>query len=339
MIRQAQFGIVLLTLSHTCLPSLNAAARPNVLLILADDMRADVGAFGNAVVKTPSLDRLAKRAVRFERAYCQVPWCNPSRTSLLSGLHPETTRVLGNGTLPDAHLGDRAVFLPEHFKTHGYWTARIGKVFHDLPDFQKWVDAPRFWDDSERGHGGAYGNKIVAHKIIHGRGTRADVLRYTVYDVPPEQTPEYQLASRGIELIERGATVRKPWLVAVGFHKPHLAWQTPKKYWDLYDPTKTPLAAEPPPAEQHIPPGAGGGNPQQAPVSDAERREAIAAYYACISYVDEQVGRLLDALDKSGQSANTIVLFAGDNGYNLGEHGSAWETNQPQAVTTIDQPR
>jgi uncharacterized sulfatase len=299
--------------------------RPNVLLILADDMRSDIGAFGNPTVQTPHLDRLAARGVRFERAYCQVPWCNPSRTSMLSGLKPETTRVLGNGTLSDAHLGDRATFLPEHFKSQGYWTARVGKIFHDTPEFQAWASAPRFWDVSDRGHGGAFGKKVAAHKVIHGRGTRQDVLQYTVYDVRPEDTPEYALATRGIELMQAGAASGKPWLVGVGFHKPHLAWQVPRVYWDRYDPSKIPLEPEPPLAEQDIPVGAGAGNTQVAPVSDAERRDAIAAYYACISYVDDQVGRLLDALDASGQADRTIVVFAGDHGYNLGEHYGAWE--------------
>jgi uncharacterized sulfatase len=306
-------------------PSAFAAEKPNVLLILADDMRGDIGAFGNAVVKTPALDRLSQRAVRFERAYCQLPWCNPSRTSFLSGLRPETTRIWGNGSLPDAELKDGVTFLPEHFKANGYWTARVGKIFHDSPEFQPWVNAKRFWDISEKGAGGGFGKKVVAHKIIRGRGTREDILQYTVYDVPEAETGEYKLGSRGAQLIAKGVESKKPWFVAIGFHKPHLAWQVPKKYWDLYDPKKIPLTPEPPFEQQKIPQGAGGGNTNIPPVSDPERREAIAAYYACISYVDAQIGRLLDALEKSGAAEDTIVVFAGDHGYNLGEHYGAWE--------------
>lgn len=323
-------AILLLALAAIA-PAAEAETRkPNVLFIVADDLRGDIGAFGNPAVKTPQLDRLAQRAVRFERAYCQLPWCNPSRVSFLTGLRPDTTRVLDLDTLPDAHLGDRAAFLPRHFKANGYWTSRVGKIYHESKPQGKWPDDPRSWDVSERGHGGAFGKKIVAHKTFHGRGARGDFLQYTVYDVPEEETPEYRLATRGIELLEQGAKKAaaqggKPFFVAVGFHKPHLKWQMPKKYWDLYDPAKIPLAPEPPLAAQKIPPGAGVGNPQQAPLSDANRREAIAAYYACISYIDAQIGRLLDSLDRLGVAEQTIVVVIGDHGYNLGEHGGAWE--------------
>lgn len=307
----------------SCALALAAApARPNVLLIFADDMRGDIGAFGNPVVKTPALDRLAAGGTSFLRAYCQLPLCNPSRTSFLSGLRPETTGILGNTALPDARLQDRVTFLPQHFKNHGYWTARTGKIFHNSPDFQDWVSAPRFWDVSKNsGAGGAMGQKIVAQKTFHRSGND-DHFQYAVFDVPEEQTSEYRNVTTGIELIEQGRQSGKPWLIGVGFLRPHLRWFMPKKYWDLYDPAKIPLTPEPSLAAQKIPPGAGGA---KVALSAADRREAIAAYYACISYVDAQIGRLLDALDQKGLAANTIVLFAGDHGYNLGEHHGAWE--------------
>lgn len=197
--------------------------KPNVLFIVVDDLNTHFRVYGNTVVKTPHIKRLARRGVVFERAYCQLPWCNPSRTSLLSGRRPDTTRVLDNNTLPPTYLpGVR--FLPQHFKASGYFAARVGKIYHEAPAMQDFPNDPASWDVSEAGAATVkMADRVVFTKQVDTRGTYKG-LEWTAYDVRDEDTSDGQVARRIAALMEQSAKNDKPFFLAAGFRKPHLNW-------------------------------------------------------------------------------------------------------------------
>jgi arylsulfatase A-like enzyme len=300
-----------------------AAGRPNVLFIAVDDLNTRLGCYGHSQVKTPNIDRLAARGVRFERAYCQFPLCNPSRSSLLTGRYPTTTKVVDNtryfrDTLPDA------VTLPQHFRASGYVTARTGKIYHGGIDDQK------SWDEGGEPRRPAQPRTPQEQAE---RQKRAD--RWVAVEGDGEDQPDHRTASRAIELLEKHRD--KPFFLAVGFVKPHVPLIAPKKYFDLYDPAKIAL-----PADFAARPTVSTGVPAEAltrngdlfinrDASREQAQQAIAAYHASTSFTDAQVGRVLDALDRLKLRDNTIIVFFGDHGWHLGEkgkwskHGSLYE--------------
>ncbi len=293
--------------------------RPNVLFIAVDDLNTALSVYGNKVVKTPNIERLAKRGVVFQRSYCQFPLCNPSRVSLLAGRRPDTTRVLDLQTLPRTHLPN-AVFLPEHFKNNGYYTARVGKIYHQSAAMKGTDNDPLSWNLSERSLPSRDLEKtVVRHKVVHGRGTSLRIiggapsgLRWSVYDAPDEMTGDGKGARRVAALLEERAKSGQPFFLAAGFLRPHLMWDAPKKYFDLYDPKTIPLPEEPAGHLAQVPFPAKNyaiRNSKIPPLSDADWREAIAAYYACVSFVDAQVGVLLDQMDKLKLWDSTVVVF------------------------------
>ena len=303
---------------------------PNVLFIVLDDLNVDIGCYGYPYVKTPNIDRLAKRGVRFERAYCQVSWCNPSRVSFLSGLRPESTGIYDLSTPPREVFPNR-VFLNDHFKQQGYFTARVGKVYHEAGrngDEARWQDAEK-WDISEEGQG--KGPLKVARKgVITGRGTRSGQggfpgLEWTELDTPDEAVSDGVISRRVAQIIEQAAKDNKPFFAAAGFRKPHLPWVAPKKYFDMYKSEDIPIPIEPAGHLDNVPGIAKSVNPQGPPLSDADIRQGRLAYHACTSFVDAQVGILLDTLDRLKLTDNTIVVLWGDHGYHLGEHNGMWE--------------
>jgi iduronate 2-sulfatase len=296
------------------------ADRPNVLLIIADDLRPDLGCYGVAAVQSPNIDRVAARGVRFDRAYCQYPVCNPSRVSFLTGLRPDATQVLGNDVPFRAKLPD-VVTLPQHFRQHGYVTIGLGKVFQrsgDVEDVQgerddkpSWTTA-RYYTTTEKGKRGE-GRNLT--------GGAAKWCHWLAADGDDEDQPDGQIARDAVAMLE--AHRDKPFFLAVGFHKPHDPFVAPKKYFDLYPLDQIKLNADPP-----------GQSPAPAPAmtgrwvddfakfTDAERREFVRAYRAGTSFMDAQVGKVLDALDRIKLGDRTIVIFLGDHGYHLGER--AW---------------
>ncbi|MCI0455961.1 MAG: sulfatase [Gemmataceae bacterium] len=314
------------------------AKRPNVLFIAVDDLNTSVGCYGHPLVKTPNIDRLAKAGVRFDRAYCQFPLCNPSRSSLLTGRYPTTTRVVDNLLWVRDRMPD-VVTLPEFFRLHGYVTLRVGKIFHGGLDDQKaWVEGgepvkprkPRTAEQAEQ-----YRKQSDRWVAVEGKG---------------EELPDYRTASKAIELLEKHRD--GPFFLAVGFVKPHTPLIAPKRFFDHYDPAKLTL-----PADFAAVPTVGKGVPAEAltPNGDLfikrqatkeEARRMTAAYYACVSFVDEQVGRVLEALDRLGLRENTILVFFSDHGFHLGEkgkwskHGSLYEagTRVPMIVAAPKAP-
>jgi iduronate 2-sulfatase len=306
-----------------------APAKPglNVLFIISDDLNCALGCYGNTVVQTPNIDRLARRGVRFERAYSNYPVCNPSRASFLSGLYPETTKVLNNTTSPRAHLGKDFVFMPEHFRAHGYFTGGIGKITHGIfADTIQWdvfaepahgidlddvPDAPR---DRRRRLGQAQrpGQQALPEHNVP--------FPWQATDTNDEDEPDGQVALQTVKLLERNKD--KPFFITAGFHKPHIPHVAPKKYFDMYPPEKIPLPKEPAGHSKDIPAMARGK--YYPDLTELQQRQIISHYYAATTFMDAQVGKVLDAMDRLKLWDNTIVVFLGDHGWHLGEHGGFW---------------
>jgi iduronate 2-sulfatase len=319
-------------------PAAAAQARRNVLFIAVDDLRPELACYGNRIVKTPNLDKLAEQGVRFDRAYCQYPLCNPSRASLFTGRYPTSTGVMDNLKYFRDQIPD-VVTLPQHFKQNGYVSARAGKQFHGgIDDEASWTEGyePR----QER----------MPRTPQQAADYRKTSDRWLA--APSEENQgDYRTASRVIQLLEKhkdGA-----FFIAAGFAKPHSPLIAAKTYFDLYDPEKIPLPPGFSPTLK-VPDGAPQGALTQngdlfiqREPSEQEAREMIRAYYACVSQTDAQVGRILAALDRLGLREKTIVVFFGDHGYHLGEmgkwskHNSLYEegTRVPIIISAPDRAR
>ncbi len=311
MFRRLIIVALLLFLLPVSAGALEKARPTNVLLIVSDDLNMCVGTFGHPLVKTPNLDRLAARGIRFTRAYAQYPLCNPSRTSFMSGRRPATTKVVDNNTEPRTTLGD-IQFLNEYFRAHGYTTGRVGKIFHGS------YAATSKWDVSEEpGKKKGKGKKQLDAKDNDEKGGLK--IDWQATDNKDEDEPDGRTARRIAELLTKNKD--QPFFLAAGFHKPHLAFIAPKKYFDLYPPEKISLPQEPANARKNVPAQAFTRTKGDEKMTDADKKQAIAAYYACVSFVDAQVGILLDTLDQNQLWENTIVIFISDHGFHLLEHG------------------
>jgi arylsulfatase A-like enzyme len=302
--------VVLVLVAALALGRPAEAQKLNVLLIAVDDLRPELGCYGNKLVDTPNIDRLASWGVRFERAYCQFPLCCPSRSSLLTGHHPNSTGVHDNRTyFRDANPA--LVSLPQHLKANGYVTARTGKIFHGgIDDTESWMIGGENRVDQKTRPGQ---NPMLSDRIVKLEGDG-------------EAHGDYRSATRAIELLEE--LKDKSFFLAVGFSKPHSPPTAPAKLFDLYDASKIPLppdfAARPtvPPGfpEASVPPRSGDLFISRD-ASPEDAREMIKAYYASLTFVDRQVGRVLEALERLKLRERTVIIFFGDHGYHLGEKG------------------
>ena len=317
---------LLLTVAPVVLTAAAVPARPNVLFIMADDLRPDLASYG-APVLTPNLDRLARRAVQFDRAYCQQAVCNPSRSSMLTGLRPDTLKIWNNSTHFRTHHPD-VTTLPLHFKNHGYDTRCVGKIFHnwhttEKGDARSW-SALEFLHYANHGHDAPQVAGPLPPNLASGGGrSYTNVPLTECRDVPDEAYYDGRVAAEAVRVLVE--IKDKPFFLAVGFWKPHSPFNAPKKYWDLYDRAKIPplnpaRAIGAPDIAHHDGReilGLPGQRITPTPELIAEIRHG---YFANISYMDAQIGKVLDALDRSGAAARTIVVFASDHGYHLGEH-------------------
>jgi len=298
--------------------------RPNVLFIAVDDLRPELGCFGRPQVHSPNLDRLAGQGVIFSRCYCQVPVCGASRASLLTGVRPNRERFRRFDTWADQDLRGN-LSLPHHFRNHGYTTVSLGKIYHHRTDGAGSWSRPA-WRPRSRGKGRDY-LRPENQAIAAGREGRGPAFESA--DVLDDAYLDGQLANRAIGELEQLGTGDSPFFLAVGFLKPHLPFNAPKRYWDLYRREAIDLADNP-----FSPKGAPAaalhnwgelrayyGIPQQGPLSEDMTRTMVHGYYACVSYTDAQIGRVLGALDRLGLAEETIVILWGDHGWNLGEHG------------------
>jgi len=288
-------------------PPAGEIKRPNVLFVAVDDLNDWIGVLGgHPQAKTPNIDRLARSGVVFQRAYCQAPSCNPSRTSVLSGLRPTTSGVYGNGDLWREALPD-AVTLPQYFLQHGYETLGGGKVFHgpqnDAASWERYFNIPGFLHPPQQPASGIPG---VGH------------FDWSSLDADDSETADGQVAAWASDYLQ--AEHERPFFCAVGFYRPHLSWYAPKKYFDQFSEDSTIL---PPFLEgdvDDVPPSAVRQFRDHARVTAAGQwKRAVAAYLSCIRFADENVGRLLRALDEGPNAENTIVVLWTDHGWQLGE--------------------
>ena len=304
----------------------------NVLLIAIDDMRPELGCYGAKHVHTPNLDALAKIGTVFTRAYCQQAVCSPSRTSLLTGLRPDTTKVYDLQTHFRLNLPD-AVTLPQCFREQGYTTAGLSKIFHDgLDDSRSW-SIPLWrpggpaWNSAESADAARNLDQRLRESNWKIEPPVSDAgPSYKSPDVADGALPDGQTASQAIAALR---TLKdQPFFLAVGFLKPHLPFVAPKKYFDLYDPARIEMPDYPEKPAQ-MPPWAGHpngelksyGDTKEMPVPPEKARELVRAYYAAISYTDAQIGKVIAELDRLGLRENTAIVVFGDHGFHLNDHG------------------
>jgi arylsulfatase A-like enzyme len=321
---------------------------PNVLFVVSDDLSARISPAGYVGVQTPVLDRLAAEATTFRRAYCQYPVCGPTRASFLSGLYPESTGVLDNQIMLEQSRSGTPT-LPRTFRQAGYWTAAVGKVFHkhgDNPGGDTWDVAESYENDEtaieraareqfEREHGpiARAGNrpKWREHLLTVAPQTRNQGVKglgpgYGPTGLRDEQHNDGKNARRVASWLAERAHGDRPFFIAVGLHKPHIPFLAPDRYFDLY-PRESIQLVHPPANDWRDMPAIAAtkqyldyGFPALGQEDDARRCEFVQAYYACVSFIDAQLGVILDALRQAGQWENTVIVFVGDHGYNLGEH-------------------
>lgn len=317
-----RLGFILLL---TLLSTLSAASRPNVLFIIVDDLTTTLGCYGNAHVRTPDMDALAERGVRFEHAYTQFALCNPSRCSFLTGCYPEKTGVMDLSTSLRKALPE-VVTLPQHFKNHDYATGRVGKVFH-VPD-------PKTKLDVELGSALHKDNEILAEAKAANdpedqprSKAKGDSFNrtYAASARPAAEFTDYAIADDAIATLEQFK--EKPFFLAVGFIRPHTPFVAPKSFFEAIDKSQLmlpPFYREGGEVVTHLPKASLRPNNnvfRYAPPTREEARDAMQAYLASTSFVDSQVGRVLAKLRELRLEQNTIVVLTGDHGYQLGEHG------------------
>lgn len=283
----------------------------NVLFIMIDDLNNTLGTYGHPLVKTPNIDRLAASGVQYNNAYCNFAVCGPSRGSLLTGLRPETINILDNKTPLQDLLGDK-ITLPNLFKQNGFHTMGLGKIFHGKREVH---GDPKAWDEYYNFKTTEIGRKGESRNMTDGK---LKWCRWQSTEGTDDDQEDGQIANKAAELIKQKRD--KPFFLAVGFKKPHDPFIAPKKYFDMYpledcEPPKLPEGWKAP--YKHTLPGE---TKTFDKFTDQERREFLRSYYACTSFMDAQVGKVLDALKESGQLDNTLVVFFGDHGYHLGEH-------------------
>lgn len=301
-------------------------SKPNVLFISVDDLASSLGCYGDLIAKTPHIDRLAASGVRFDRAYNQLPLCNPTRASVMTGLRPDTIEVYDL----DQHFREAvpdAVTLSQLFMQEGYFSARVGKIYHynvpasigtdgfdDPPSWQRTVN-PKGRDKDEE--------DLIFNAEPHRKISAA--LSWLAADGTDEEQTDGMITTEAIKIMEEKKD--EPFFLGVGFFRPHTPFVAPKKYFDMYplENFRLPYAPEGDRDDIPVP-----GFAHNCPVPNYNLEEpvllgALQAYYACVSFVDAQVGRLLDALDRLDLADDTIVVFWSDHGYHLGEHNGIWQ--------------
>ena len=309
------------------LATVTTAAAPNVLFIAVDDLRPQLGCYGQTQMRTPNIDRLAGRGVVFNRSYCMVPTCGASRASLMTGLRPARNRFTSYQTRADKDAPG-AVTLNTHFKRNGYHTVSNGKVFHSSADSAKGWSEPAWRPKTGSISYHRPENVELHQKRSKELGRRGRGPAYEAANAPDAAYGDGMIARKAVKDLRRLSKQDEPFFLAVGFLKPHLPFVCPQKYWDLYLADTIKL-----PATYHRPKDAPdeaihtfgemrsyAGIPRKGPVSNETALNLIRGYYACVSFTDAQVGLVLDELDRLKLTEKTIVVLWGDHGWNLGEH-------------------
>jgi len=356
-------GTIALSGLQFAVPSFGVPSEhPNILFIAIDDLRPELGCYGEKFAKTPNIDRLAHEGLRFTRAYCQEAICGPSRASLMTGLRPNSCGVVENvtyfrDTIPDV------ITLPQHFIRNGYECVYIGKIYHgNMRDEEKsWNRKPVNLKSYQPRPLGGYqlpkNRKIVEQrrkevKEQYGTGQFGALAcgpAYECADVPDDAYSDGRNADIAIATLRQlkdsssSRYTKKPFFMGLGFYKPHLPFVAPKKYWDMYEPEKIKLANNPFAPKNAPSMGLHSsfelrvrhGIPKAADIPDDMARTLIHAYLACASYVDAQIGKVLAELDRLGLRENTIVMLWGDHGWHLGEHGIWGKATNYEIATRV----
>lgn len=319
--RRPLFLAVLALLAST---PLFAADRTNVLFIIADDLNNRLGCYGDPRAKTPNIDRLAARGVRFDRAYCTYSLCGPSRNSMLTGLYPNSTGILGNSQLFRQSIPEQ-ISLPQAFRHDGYLAVRLGKLYHyGVPGGigTDGHDDPASWE-MEFNPAGV--DRLAEEKQVFTivPGNYGATLSWLASPSPDAKHTDGMLADQAEWVLERCAQRKdRPFFVALGFFRPHTPFVAPKEYFRPYPEAEMPVVTGVEEDQKDLPaPALSTRRREDEMLNDDLRRKAVQAYYASISFMDAQVGRVVAALDRLGLAENTVIVFTSDHGFHLGEHG------------------
>jgi iduronate 2-sulfatase len=350
-----RFFLALCLLVITCI--VQAADKPNILFIAVDDLRPELGCYGSEIAISPNLDALAKDGLLFNRAYCQQAICRPSRASLMTGARPETTGLFHN-YVSLRELQPNILTLPQHLIANGYEAAYVGKIFHqgDTDEGTSWSREPVKWIKGLKRPEGAYAlpenNKIKNDNMKemlakYGEAARLGLGSGPAYESADVPDTAYidgyntQLAIATMkEIVAKGD---KPFFLGMGYKLPHLNWCAPKKYWDLYDPAKIPMATHGDAPKDGAAMGlhasfelrTRAGIPKYGPIEPELARTLKHAYLACVSYVDAQIGLMIQALEEAGVRDNTIIIVWGDHGWHLGDMGVWGKATNYEIATRV----
>lgn len=300
------------------------APTKNVLFLIADDLNTLLGCYGDPQARTPHIDRLAARGVRFDRAYCTFPLCGPSRNSMLTGLYPNSTGILANSQVFRQTIPAQ-ISLPQAFRQQGAFVARVGKLYHFAVPNSIGTDGhddPASWE-LELNPAGVDRMEEHPHIFSLTPGQFGGTLSWYASPAPAERHTDALNASDAEWVLERCARGgHRPFFLAVGFFRPHTPYVAPKSYFDLYPRDAMRVVPDVAADQADLPAAAlGSAKKEQDRMTDDLRREALQAYRASISFMDAQVGRVVAALDRLGLAENTIIVFTSDHGYHTGEHG------------------
>jgi iduronate 2-sulfatase len=312
---------------------------PNILFIAIDDLRPELGCYGVDYVKSPNIDKLAAEGITFGRAYCSVSWCSPSRTSLMTGLRPSATGVMDLKTHFREKVPDH-VTLPQFFKNQGYTSLGFGKLYHNdlaMQDDSSWT--VHCWLPPGPAPIQAYAteeNQKIANTSPGYKSTATEKA-----DVPDNTYPDGQVTDQAVAALKTLKDDESPFFLGVGYYKPHLPFTAPAKYWVLYESeaislaenNKTPKNSSPYMFRSWSEPGSYLDIDEKEPYSDSLSRHLKHGYFTCVSFIDAQVGKLIDELERLGLSDNTIVVIWGDHGWKLGEHGR-WSKHSNMEIDT-----
>ena len=312
--------------------------RKNVLFVICDDLNCDLGSYGHPLVKSPSIDRLAARGVRFDKAYCQYPVCGASRASFMTGLYPDQTLIRRNAiflreTLPTV------VSMSQYFSRNGYRSTRVGKIYHynvPLHIGTGGHDDPYSWDQTINPRGRDRDDEPIIFSLRPG--SFGGTLSWLAADGDDSEQTDAIGASEAIRVMETHAREKSPFFLAVGLYRPHTPYVAPKKYFKMYSREKIVVPSVPKGYLETLPEPAQRSllrKKEQVNLKHELAVQAIQAYYASITFADAQVGRMLDALERLGLDKNTVVVFTSDHGYHMGEHGYYQKTTLFENATHV----
>ncbi len=302
--------------------SMFAAEKPNVLFLICDDLNCDIGCYGHPMVKTPNIDRLASRGVRFDKAYCQYPLCGPSRASFMCGLYPDQTLIRRNSIYVRERLPNVNT-MSQMYRDAGYMATRIGKIYHyNVPKHigTSGHDDPYSWNNTINPEGRDVHDEDKIFSLVPG--SFGGTLSWLAAEGTDDEQTDGIAAIEADRVLKRFAKNKTPFFLAVGLYRPHTPYVAPRKYFDMYsrDQIKVPTVPEgyldtiPEPARKSI------TRKKQHDLKPEIARQAIQAYYASITFADAQLGRILKSLDETDLADNTIIVFTSDHGYHMGEH-------------------